>query len=272
MPIVEVHLSRYFTVVELQSGSVGACMSSFYLSDLVLGAIENAVMQELGEDAFGVLDRGLVSVLLDTTVEDAPQRAAVGAAIMSAITSALSAPVIRRGGDAVFCVSQTFPGFTYGVRTALVVGYGGYFQQLVELPSIRCVHIADLSYERRRQEIDCEIGRYAMRFPDKRITVSGAIQTSDLRDYETICITGSTLGNGTLDGILSAVHGHAEVVLQGQSASIHPIKLFEAGVKWVATTVKPPSLSALARNAYDGSTYRPLLEGRLPWLYILPRP
>ena len=76
---------------------------------------------------------------------------------------------------------------------------------------------------------------------------------------------------GTLEYFLSNVRRDAILILQGQSASVHPKVLFEAGVHWVATTLKPPDLGRLAGPGHSGDDMRPLLQGGLPWIYLTPR-
>ena len=271
VPVREVHLTRYFTIVEVSGGRVGTCMSSFNLTDARLSIIEDGLMEQFGGNALDVVDRELVYQLVRPRTPEASQANLVASAFLAAIASALSVDIIREGGDTRFHVSDRPPAFPSDVETALVIGFGGYFDELAAMPSTRHIHVADLAYHRRRSAMDEQMESYRRRFPGKRLTISGAARDAEMQGYELVCISGSTLGNGTLDRVLSGIDRRATVVLQGQSASIHPVALFDAGVTWIATTVKPPALTLLARGDYSGKRCRELLEGGLPWLYLLPR-
>jgi hypothetical protein len=86
-----------------------------------------------------------------------------------------------------------------------------------------------------------------------------------------VAITGSTLGNNTLEPLLNRSRNCPRVVLQGQNAAIHPRFLFEAGVKLVATTLKPAAIAEAAARDATGNALRPFFEGGLPRIYLKPR-
>lgn len=251
-------LGSYFTGVELDDGSVGAAMSYYRLRAGQLAAVSAELQVQLRSDP-----------LLSRTLAGWRRSDALDRSLRVAIASALAAPVIRAGGDETFVASPTCPFDPFeGRRRAVVVGFGGYLRTLAAHRDVRAVHVLELTLEQRRRAIFAEIEALSARHPGVAITVSDG---SDARDRllcaDVICITGSALCNGTMDGLLALAPRSARIVVQGQSASVHPAALFERGVDLAATTLKPRSLIDLLCAGRG----RELLEGRIPWTYMLPR-
>lgn len=271
--LIELHLTHFFTTVQLDDGSVGACMSYYNLRDDVLDRLEQRLQSDC-VDPYVMQDVDTLERTVARLVSDEQQRKCLIASVMATVVSALSAPTIRSKGDEWFEVApHRPPNWAHDAETALVVGFGGLLESLIAEEKIKNVHVVDLSHDRRKGEFDAMIAAWTAQHPTKCITVSGHLEGGRLlNSFDLISITGSTLCNGTLEYFLANRGRDAIVILQGQSASVHPKILFEAGVKWVATTVKPAMLGRMARGGHDGEEMRPLLEGGLPWIYLLPRP
>jgi hypothetical protein len=267
----ELHLTRFFTTVELDDGSVGACASYYKLADHVLDVLEHRLRGEC-LNPFVVQDVELLQTIVGECVPDEQQRNCLVASLMCTVASALTAPVIRRGGDEWFEVEQRRPmNWIDGAETALVVGFGGYLEPLIAEDKIKTVHVIDLVYD-RKPEFGVKVSEWSARYPSKTITASTHLEGTDqLSGFDLISITASTLCNGTLEYFLANVREDAIVILQGQSGSLHPKVLFEAGVKWVATTLKPGILGRMSRGGHDGDEMRSMLQGGLPWIYLLRR-
>lgn len=267
----ELHLTRFFTTAELDNGSVGACMSYYRQPDNILEVVENRLQRHCAQP-FEAQNVESLRRIVAEHVQDLKQRDWVVSSLMATIASALSAPLISRGGDEWFEVTKGCPkNWTKDAETALVVGFGGFLEPLIaEENKVKKVHMIDLYYDRpcgfREQ-----LAALGAEHPDKCVTGSSHLQrAAHLQEFDLISITGSTLCNGTLEYFLANVRSDAIVILQGQSASLHPKILFEAGVKWVATTLKPATLGRMARGGHDGEETRSLLQGGLPWIYLLP--
>lgn len=272
--LVELHLTRYFTIARLDDGSVGACMSYYRLPDQVLAIAEVRLQACCEGDLFFIKEFDALSEVVTDCVREESQRYYLITAVTAAIASALSASVIASGGDKDFEVVPERPsGWVQGAESALVVGFGGFLQYLVAQPTIRRIHTIDFLYDPQKEYYASPLAAFKEQHQGKSITASTRLaDPSELQSFDLISITGSTLCNGTLEYFLTNTRGDSIVVLQGQSASIHPKILFEAGVKWVATTLKPDVLSHLARGDRSGEMMRPLLDGGLPLVYLLPRP
>lgn len=268
--IRSVCLNRYFTVVELDDGGVGACMS--YYDAGQAGGVQAELRAQLDDDPLllGLLfrrgPRGLGGLPPD-------QERLLRECLRATVLSALSDGVLAAGGDAAFTASAAPPpGFLSGARRALVVGFGGYMDALADADDIDELYVHDLAYPEKRAEMDAVVARYRLRYPRKIIAVSDGRDTGRrMRGVDLVAITGSALTNGTLDGLLRAARGVSRVVVQGQSAAIHPKALFERGVHLVATTLKPRELVRLAREDLRGDAMRAFLEGGLPPVYLTPR-
>lgn len=268
----ELHLTRYFTTVELDDDSVGACMSYYGLSDPVLKDVERGLERLLHDDVIAALDRSAMERTVDMFVPVRRERTLLCLSVTASIASALSAPLIAAGGDADFRATDRFRcRWTEGADNALLIGFGGYLEALAREEQIKRLHIVDLLYEQRRDEIDARLAVYRRRIPTKIFSASASLETPDsLSEFDLICVTGSTLCNGTLETILDGARNDARVIVQGQSASIYPRVLFEAGVDWIATTFKPVAVSRMARGDRSGTPLRSLLEGGLPTIFLFP--
>jgi hypothetical protein len=270
--IVELHITRYFNTVELEDGSIGSCMNYCNLTEASLARVEADIRQYVGGDALSIHAPFHECELLKRCLA-VEQRYLLLTSLLATVVSAMSARRIKAGGDEMFCVTQERPmPWVDGVEAALVIGFGGYLNELACSKDVRKLHVLDLHYEHRRQVIDDVLAELRQRFPGKSITIASREEGGgQLMQFDLVAITGSTLCNGTLEGILAKTRQDAVKILQGQSASIHPRFLFEAGVNWVATTIKPVDISRTARGDYKGDGLRPWLEGRLPWIYLVPR-
>ena len=250
--IVRFRLSRYFTVVELDEGSVGSCMSYSSAPDSAIAA-ETQLLQ-----------RGLAHDPLLLATLPAMSDALLMLSLRASLLSALASPLLRGGGDGSVLVSAV-PLWDplAGATSALVIGFGGYMHPFALDPRIERLHVADRGYASRRAEMDGAIARYQQLRPEARITISDGCDTqARARSADVVAITGSALCNGSMEELLDWSRG-SRVIVQGQSAAIHPLPLFARGVAMVATTLKPRDLVDIA----DRGGLSTVLEGGLPWVY-----
>ena len=263
--IRSIHLTPYFTVVELSDGSVGAAMSYYGRPDDLRPHFPPAAADD------PLLLRWLFPA---GSTPSAPGkrlrllRLSVGTAVLGA----LSAPCIRGGGDATFSTADVLPFEPFaGARRAVVVGFGGCMPQLAAATGVDRLHVCDLGYPIRRAHMDEVLDGFRTAYPDKQISISdGSDLESRVGETDLLAVTGSALCNGTLEDILDVTPKGVRVIVQGQSASLHPFALFARGVWFVATTLKPADLVWAASDDPTGRRLRPYLEGGLRRLYLLP--
>lgn len=273
--ITAIRLTPFFTVIQVDGSYLGAVMSYYRLSHAVQADVESELESIAGRDPL------LSDWLLGEKAPDLPlgshtdQLALLETAVLAALTSALSVPWLVLGGDSTFSVrpAGTVDPFAQ-VGRALVVGFGGYASVLAQATHVRRLDICDLSYQLRREQMDRFAREHERRQPGKIITVSdGEDLTEFMARADAIAITGSALANGTMDGLLARVPAGTPVIVQGQSAAIHPLALFRRGVQLVQTTLKPSELLVLASADWTGTPMKVLLDGGpLPWIDLVRAP
>lgn len=264
-----IHLTRYFTVTAL-NGDPGAAMSYYSLPDSILHSAEVALVEVLQKRPQTLSDEATLECVLKQTIPDQDQRFAVIRSVQASAAASLSRATLAHGGDRYFTVSHRCPHWTEGKTNALLIGFGGNLRPLAKSSSIKRLDIVDLSYSRRRKDMDLTVANLRDETGKANINVYERLEASHFRDYDVISITGSTLANGTLDKTLASISPQATVVLQGQTAAIHPKTLFEHGVSLIATTIKPSAIIELAQRDRSGDPLRDSLEGGLPWVFLTP--
>lgn len=273
--VTHISLSRSFSVITLDDGSVGACMGYYSLSAESLVEVESRLRRLIPAPALSFPSR--VAAELSISALEAGQSAYVATSILASTTSALSAPLIRDGGDETFQVTAEQPAAWLRARHVLIIGYGGYLRSCAALPNIKTIHLADLCYDHDLSpslsaSIDNTIQALRIQWPAKTIFASRSVFPDKLwRNYDLVAITGSTLCNGSLEKILACCDPGATIIVQGQSVSIHPGALFESGVTYVSTTLKPTELTEACNGDYRGDAIARFVEDGLPWLYLTPR-
>ena len=129
-----VHLTPYFTVVQLDDGSVGAGMSYYRDADSFSELLPAPSLAD--------------PLLLDWLFRDPDPVADLGTrsesgwhlvrSLRTAVLSALSAPLLRDGGGDGFEVSSDPPIDPFAeAKRAVVIGFGGYVDRLAEAPRSR---------------------------------------------------------------------------------------------------------------------------------------
>ena len=260
--ITALYLNNYFTVVVLDGENVGVCMSSFHLPASELASMEQNLRALLASDP-----------LLLRYIEAEGNAGGVPGSVRAAVANALSAPALGHGNDTFFTSSPTCPnGFFAEIDSAVVIGWGGLFNFLVRRTTALRIHVSELVYHSKKERIDAELDAYRAQYPYLELSISDGSDIEDrLSNADLLAITGSTLGNNTLESLLRMSRNCPRVVLQGQSAAIHPRYLFEAGVKLVATSLKPAAVAEAAATDPTGNALRPFFEKGLPWIYFEPR-
>ncbi len=262
-------LTQYFHVVQLDNGSVGSCMNYAKLNVDDIGALEQRMVSLQANDP----------LLLEWLFRTSEPWRHIGCdddvgellihSLRATVVSALSAHLLKAGGDRSFIAGDICPFDPCAdARRAVVIGFGGYLGVMARHDSIVELHVADLGYPDPGGAMEQAIECYRRDHPEKCITISSGHDTRErLRKADVISITGSALCNGTLETLLSYAGRETYVIVQGQSAAIHPAALFRRGVDLVVTTLKPTQLVELARRDAGGQPMRTLLEGGLPRIY-----
>lgn len=267
-----ISLGNYFTVIELNDGRVGAGMSYYNLPKSALKNVQTWVEKKISQEPLleELLFSGSIQKLNFAIPEN--QKYLLICALQTSLISALSANILPDGDKTFYSsTSCSFNPFKEAT-SALVIGFGGYMEYLAKAEHIKELHVADLSCFSRRTKVDSKIEYYRDLYPLKKIEISnGSAAMKKLPEFDVVTITGSALCNGTLDNLLYKANGCPMIIVQGQSAGIHPKILFERGVHLVVTTIKPRELIYKAILDINGIYIRSMLEGGLPSVYLTPR-
>jgi hypothetical protein len=260
-------------VVGIDDRDAAACMSYYRLGSEVCDNLQRQLGDVLPDDP--LLYRTLFEESGGWLAKDLAgfDRYMLFMALRATVLCAISARILHEGGDDSFEVSSKSPQeLLSGAEHAVVVGFGGYMETLARRVGLKSLHVVDMLYQRRRDEIDSQCQRFRIQFPAKQFSASDGRDLSErLRDADLVSITGSALSNGTLDALLQQTGREKRIIVQGQSSAIHPKCMFESGVDLVATTLKPRGLLSLGATDPSGTAIRAMLEGGLPWIYLRPR-
>ncbi len=257
--IKEIFLSSFFNAVKLSNSSVGAAMS--------YSRVESPA--DTGQTAARLLSIVKSDPLLLGLLFKSNAKNLLKESLKTAVLSAISKDLIL--SDSSLRIENELDKKIFsGINSAAIIGFGGYMDMIVRQTKIANIHISDSSYNERANEMDSQIQEYRGLFPGKKITISSGYDNSQkIGAADLVSITGSALCNGTMDQLLGFSKNCKKVIVQGQSAAIHPGVLFQKGASLVATTIKPENLIEVANS--DFAKFQRLLEGGLPIIHISPK-
>lgn len=257
--ISDIYLSNYYNIVQLNDSSVGCAMT--YHRFGIQGQIEAArelLMAETETDP----------LLLSSFAHDPSSYLTLS--LKTAVISALSEGLILR--DESLSVSHMFSKAVFSdVRSATIVGFGGYMDYVIRFTGIERVHIIDLLYEGQYDEPTVSMKRYVAAcrrlYPQKQISISRGLDTKErIRSSDLVSITASAFCNGTMEELLDHANGCKRIIIQGQSGLVYPTVLFDWNVSLISTTLKPRNLLEQAMRNPAGAYA--LLEGKLSPIHI----
>jgi len=262
--IRDIYVSNFFNAIQLSDDSVGACMCYASFST-------DASPVSVREDLLGMLqsDPLLIDYLFSKSTCDL-----LKLSLQACVVSALSQKPILESAD-ISRSDDMDVSFFDNAASAVVVGFGGYLDYIVTKTAIDHIVVTDLLYGKPdRHEwtsfVNASLDRYKKAYPQKSVIIStDCTSTSLFAKADLVSITGSALCNGTLDGLLKKSSDCKKIILQGQSAAIYPVILFDKGISVVATTIKPQDMLSIAMKDYP--KFKSLLEGGLPWIFLTPR-
>jgi uncharacterized protein (DUF4213/DUF364 family) len=218
---------------------VGAVFSGVKLSDGSGGLagtprLEGRWLQEAGRPP-GELAGLPAASLLDPWPEDPYRRSLAVAAV-----NALSAPWLEGGRYRVVRDRDALDLLELrpGMSVALVGAFSSYIDRLQAVAGLR-LKVLELREE-------------ALREADRGLFVPAARAAEVVPGCDAVVITGMTVVNETLEGLLALAAPKAEVILVGPSGSMLPDALFARGVRWAggcAVTDADQALDLLSQGA-----------------------
>jgi uncharacterized protein (DUF4213/DUF364 family) len=125
-----------------------------------------------------------------------------------------------------------------GMSVALVGAFSSYIDRLRSVPGLRLKVL--------------ELRESALREQDKPLYVPASRAAEVVPACDALVITGMTLVNGTLEGLLRLAAPTASVIVVGPSGSMLPDALFARGVRWAGGCVLTNPDAALELLAQGG--------------------
>lgn len=230
LTVERVEVGVFFTGVKLSNGCAGIAYTPVDdMSEKVCCHSAGA-----GKPARRVFCGASVDQLLDLK-----QAGPVARAVKTATLNALSSRFLLNGdydvvydADALDLINLESIG-----ETSMVGAFIAYLKRLKAIKGIR-FHVV----EKKKETLKADELKYY---------VLAELASEVLPLSDTVIITGSTLANGTIDGLLEHVQRHAMVILVGPTASLLPDAFFARGVSLVGGSIVTDadgSLDALAEG------------------------
>jgi hypothetical protein len=233
LAIDDLCLDSLFTSVRLSDGSVGLAMN------YDLEGSHSITYAQVDETRRRLRDRLTEEPLLWQFLQK-PSPSLGQQALLVAVLSALSAPVLAddvRLRELGLVSSQgrvALKSFEpLGCRKVAVVGFGGFLEEALAqdwLVKVSCIDFLANDEEFRR------INPYPFRLyqeASKRMDVvydDGPRAVELIEEADVVCISASTLCNGSLESLLPSPRADRVVILEGPSGGVLPGPLFERGV------------------------------------------
>lgn len=227
----------FFTGVKLNTGHAGICATPIKeIPEAVCCPSSARSMPNAGRLA----ERSVLKYL-DDALSTIPMKKAIGIAVLSALSSycweksLVNGYNMRAGVDAIDCLDlkdKTYP---------VVIGAIAPFLRILK--------------KRKKPFSVIELDPRTLKSDEIRFYVPPGKTAEIVPKADVLVITGTTLINGTLEGILKLAHPETQVVVLGPTASILPQAFFKRGVNILGgdTITKPEEmLDALAEG---GSGY-----------------
>ncbi|MBI2252460.1 MAG: hypothetical protein HYU63_06970 [Armatimonadetes bacterium] len=132
-----------------------------------------------------------------------------------------------------------------------IIGFGGFLNSAIMDKNIKNIYVADLYCKDPsfKQHFKKELEKYNQYLKNKSLFLhDGSDNEEIIKKSEIVCITGSTLCNGTIDKLLKYSRNCREIIIQGHSATILPLAFFEEGVTFVVQTLIDIDILSLAKR------------------------
>lgn len=173
--------------------------------------------------------------LLEPWPEEPYRRALAVAAL-----NALSAPWLEGGRYRVVYDRDALDllDLRPGMSVALVGAFSSYIDRLRSVAGLRLTVL--------------ELREAALREQDRPLYAPASDAAQVLPSCDAVVVTGMTVVNGTLEGLLALAAPEASVIVVGPSGSLLPDALFSRGVRWAggcALTDPDAALELLAQGA-----------------------
>lgn len=249
--IEEIYLRSYFTVLTLCDGSIGSA-GNYDVQGPLTGtakydpsSVERDLLEKVEEDPLLLHHLTGRNELFETSLY---------VSVVSALSQELLSPsYLRDYGLRIRKMDgwgAMLRKLTRANDTVTLIGFGGGLTVFLR-SRVKRLYVSDLAFQ------DEATLAFAVRELEKLITqhaFEGEVVLTDsenigstIADSDLVFITGSALCNETMEGLLDHSMGCREIIVQGPSASIFPVELFNRKVTHLFTTVKTEEERILGR-------------------------
>jgi hypothetical protein len=226
LAIADLWLDNLFVSVRLNDGAVGLALN--YDQEGLPGVPRDVTAATRAYLLETLSQQPLLWELLTRPADSLAQ-----VALLIALLSALSAPVLasqeRLAALGLQALDRRIPLRAFPTRRVVtIVGAGGFLDEAVAEPSIEQVCCCDLNFADEEFR-----GKVERRFPQagKRLVLDDGGRTLELIGAaDVVCITASTLCNGSLESLLPSPAHSQVIILEGPSGGVLPGPLFDRGV------------------------------------------
>lgn len=227
-------LDSLFTSIRLSDGSVGVAMNYDLEGHTTL------TTQQIDDTRLHLLsllsEDPLLWECLEAKSDSDAQRA-----LLVALLSALSAPLLaddealKEQGLRADAGRLKLDAFSHlGATSVTVVGFGGYLEEALSQSWLQrvccCDYLANDEGFRQRNPYPFQIAEKARERMEVVYDDGGRIHEL-IESADIVCMSASTLCNGSLESLLPAnTNGRKVIILEGPSGGVLPGPLFERGV------------------------------------------
>lgn len=232
LAIEDLCLDSLFLSVRLNDGSIGVAMN------YDLEGHTSITAQQISDTRLGLLERLEEEPLLWEMLQE-PTESLAQQALLIAVLSALSAPVLacqeRLGSLGLTSREGRHPlqDFQREGAVITVIGFGGYLEEALNQNWVTrvncCDYLANDEGFKSRNPYPFQLREKAL----ERMEVvydDGSRAHELIEEADIVCLSASTLCNGSLESLLPTPRPGRVVVLEGPSGGVLPRPLFERGV------------------------------------------
>ena len=232
LAIDDICLDSLFLSVRLTDGSIGISMN------YDLEGHTSVTPQQIDDARDNLLSRLADDPLLWELLSE-PTESQAQMALCQAVLSALSAPILADPEALKQRKLETYPArlplsvFSRKAKTATIVGFGGYLEQALSQEWLKKVNCCDfLAHDegfKARNPYPFQLKERAEKH--KEVVYDDGSQARELiEEADIVCLSASTLSNGSLEALLPSQRKGRVVIVEGPSGGILPEPLFERGV------------------------------------------
>ena len=247
--IDSIFLTNFGHVVKLLDGSIGYATNYAKLETNQIDHLLTEFYSKLQQhnDVKFLFEPGFYFRCLKTQNNSAIFLSSLRVAVLNALTANQWDYVLSKKFDVHYGYKLKI---NFDNKIVLLIGFGGYLEYFLSNTDIKTLNISDIRFDSMEQRFESQFG-----YKHKKIITLGneSFGLKNVNAADVVCITASTLCNGTFKKIMDLTSPKQYVILQGASCAFEPTSIFEQGVDLISTSL--PSKLASKAAQIDRSGY-----------------